>query len=282
VNGSTVTVAPTNSLGQTFDVQTYIFATTPPPPAAPTGLAATAGNAQVSLSWTASSGATSYTVKRGTTTGGPYTDFNPNPTTTTTSFTDTSVVNGTTYFYVVTASNAGGESANSSEISATPAAAPPTSLTFSPDADTYVSQGNAATAHGGNSTLQADNSVRQVFLRFTVSGLPTGARVASAKLRLFASNGSPTGGTVNSLSNITWSEATTTWNNRPTIDGPVVGTVGSAPLNTTVVVDVTPAITGNGTYSLAITSTSSDAVVYASKELTTVANRPKLVVTLAP
>ena len=40
-------------------------------PAAPTGLAATAGNAQVGLSWNASSGATSYNVKRATVSGGP-------------------------------------------------------------------------------------------------------------------------------------------------------------------------------------------------------------------
>ena len=42
-------------------------------PAAPTNLAATAGNQQASLTWTASSGATSYNVKRGTASGGPYT-----------------------------------------------------------------------------------------------------------------------------------------------------------------------------------------------------------------
>src|SRR5579862_5008625 len=42
-------------------------------PPAPTTLAATAGNQQISLTWTASSGATSYNVKRSTTTGGPYT-----------------------------------------------------------------------------------------------------------------------------------------------------------------------------------------------------------------
>ena len=44
-----------------------------PPPQPPTGLVATPGNAQVSLSWTASSGATSYNVKRSTVSGGPYT-----------------------------------------------------------------------------------------------------------------------------------------------------------------------------------------------------------------
>ncbi|HKV05491.1 MAG TPA: glycoside hydrolase family 44 protein [Candidatus Acidoferrales bacterium] len=87
------------------------------PPAAPTGLAAAAGNAQVSLTWNASAGATSYNAKRATMTGGPYTVIS-SPTTT--SFTDTGVTNGTTYFYVVSAVNSSGESANSSEVSAMP------------------------------------------------------------------------------------------------------------------------------------------------------------------
>ena len=91
------------------------------PPAAPTGLIATGGNAQVSLSWTASSGATSYHLKRSTTTGGPYTQVSAP---TTTSFTDTGLTNGTTYFYVVSALNAVGESANSAQASATPANTP--------------------------------------------------------------------------------------------------------------------------------------------------------------
>ena len=43
------------------------------PPAAPTNVTATAGNGQVTLGWTASSGATSYNVKQSTTSGGPYT-----------------------------------------------------------------------------------------------------------------------------------------------------------------------------------------------------------------
>ena len=90
------------------------------PPAAPTGLQATAGNAQVSLTWTASAGATSYHVKRSTTNGGPYTQV---AAPTTTSDTDTGLTNGTTYYYVVSALNAAGESANSSQASATPVAA---------------------------------------------------------------------------------------------------------------------------------------------------------------
>jgi hypothetical protein len=97
------------------------------PPATPTGLTATAGNAQVSLSWNASSGATSYHVKRGTTSGGPYTQIGAPAST---SYSDTTVTNGTPYYYVVSAVNSSGESANSSEVSATPVAPPavPTGL----------------------------------------------------------------------------------------------------------------------------------------------------------
>jgi fibronectin type 3 domain-containing protein len=90
------------------------------PPAAPTGLQATAGNSQVSLTWTASVGATSYHVKRSTISGGPYTQV---AAPTTTSDTDSGLTNGTTYFYVVSALNTAGESANSSQASATPVGA---------------------------------------------------------------------------------------------------------------------------------------------------------------
>jgi len=91
----------------------------PPPPAAPTGLQATAGNAQISLTWTASSGATSYHVKRSTTNGSGYTQI---AAPTATNFTDAGLTNGTTYYYVVSALNAAGEGANSSQASAMPAA----------------------------------------------------------------------------------------------------------------------------------------------------------------
>jgi fibronectin type 3 domain-containing protein len=89
--------------------------------AAPTNLTATAGNQQASLTWTASSGATSYYVKRGTVSGGPYTtEGTPAGTT----YADTRLTNGTAYYYVVTAVDATGESGNSNQASATPTAAP--------------------------------------------------------------------------------------------------------------------------------------------------------------
>lgn len=87
-------------------------------PSVPTGLSATAGNAQVSLSWTASSGASSYNVLRSTTSGSGYASIASGVTTT--SYTNTGLTNGTTYFYVVQAVNSTGTSGNSTQASATP------------------------------------------------------------------------------------------------------------------------------------------------------------------
>ena len=77
----------------------------PGPASAPAGLSATAGNAQVSLSWNASLGATNYNVKRSTASGGPYTTV---ASLTGTSYADTGLANGTTYYYVVSALSAPG------------------------------------------------------------------------------------------------------------------------------------------------------------------------------
>jgi fibronectin type 3 domain-containing protein len=99
-----------------------VTVTVPPSaPAAPTQLAATAGNAQVALSWTASSGAATYNVYRGTAAGAEGTTAVATGITTVT-HTDTGLTNGTTYFYKVAAVNTGGASTLSNEASAKPAA----------------------------------------------------------------------------------------------------------------------------------------------------------------
>jgi hypothetical protein len=105
--------------------------------APPAGLTATGQNGQVSLSWLGSVGATGYHVKRANINGGPYetVDCLSATGTGTFTFTDTGLTNGTTYYYTVSAAytagpNAGGESANSVQASATPQGvlAPPTGL----------------------------------------------------------------------------------------------------------------------------------------------------------
>ena len=86
-------------------------------PTVPAGLNAIPANAQVTLTWSASAGATSYAIKRGTSSGNENTTV---ATTTNLTYADTNLVNGTMYFYVVTAAGPGGTSPNSSEVSATP------------------------------------------------------------------------------------------------------------------------------------------------------------------
>jgi hypothetical protein len=94
------------------------------PPAAPTGLSATAGVGKVTLDWADNAepegDLQGYNVYRSTAHGGPYTKINgallPSS-----NYPDSAVVNGTTYYYVVTAvDTVGSESSDSNEASATP------------------------------------------------------------------------------------------------------------------------------------------------------------------
>jgi len=87
-------------------------------PAAPAALLAGPGENVVSLRWQPSFGAASYTVKRATSSGGAYSTLASGISAS--SYTDTSVANGTTYYYIVTATNSAGTSGNSPEDSATP------------------------------------------------------------------------------------------------------------------------------------------------------------------
>jgi lysophospholipase L1-like esterase len=84
---------------------------------APKGLSASASNSVVSLSWSALIGATNYYIKRATVSGGPYTTIATN---TLTTYSDTTVLNGVSYYYVVSAALGTGESADSAEVRAVP------------------------------------------------------------------------------------------------------------------------------------------------------------------
>ncbi|MGO9230350.1 MAG: SBBP repeat-containing protein, partial [Bryobacteraceae bacterium] len=120
----------------------------PSAPSAPTGLTATAGNSTVVLSWNASSGATSYNVYRGTTTGGESMTAIVTSITSV-SYSDTGLTNGTKYYYKVAAVNSGGTSALSAEASATPqvgAASPPVNVSVTPSSGTATTQAFVFTA----------------------------------------------------------------------------------------------------------------------------------------
>ena len=101
----------------------------PPPLPAPTGLFNVAGDKVVHLGWSPVAVATGYNVKRSITSGGPYVTIATGVSDT--NYSDKTVVNGTRYYYIVTAVDGARESANSNETNAKPLATPlaPTGLT---------------------------------------------------------------------------------------------------------------------------------------------------------
>jgi fibronectin type 3 domain-containing protein len=150
------------------------------PQGIPGSLVATAGTGSVALTWSAAAGVSSYVVKRGTVTGGPYTTLTSGASLA--GYTDTAVVNGTQYFYVVAGLNSSGVGANSAEAAATPLA-PPANLT--------------ATAGNGNITLNwsaAAGATAYTIKRATTSGaetvLATGVSTTNYK-DTTAANGTP-------------------------------------------------------------------------------------------
>ena len=119
LSGSPFTTDGTSSLLVDW-VRVYSLPSGGSAPSAPTNLTATPGNAQVSLSWTASSGATSYNIYRGTSSGNESTTVATGVTST--SYTNTGLTNGTMYYYRITATNSSGTSGYSNEATATPTA----------------------------------------------------------------------------------------------------------------------------------------------------------------
>ncbi|HWD90864.1 MAG TPA: DUF5703 domain-containing protein [Verrucomicrobiae bacterium] len=124
------------------------------PPPAPTALSAAPGNVQVALSWSGSGTAASYNVKRSLVNNGTYSIVATNVRST--SYTDTNVVNETKYFYVVSAVNALGQSANSAQASAVPTPTIASASSDNPPNETAAMafDGSTATkwfnANGGN------------------------------------------------------------------------------------------------------------------------------------
>ena len=109
-------LSPNGGWGNIAELEFYGFLASVP---VPTGFAAAADDAQVSLTWTATAGVTGYKISRATTSGGSYT---PLATTAATNLLDTGVTNGSTYYYVIAGLNTGLESPASSPVSARPSA----------------------------------------------------------------------------------------------------------------------------------------------------------------
>ncbi len=101
-----------------------------PAPGAPTGISVTGGVSQATVSWTAVAGAASYNIYYDTASGViPTGDKVTKITGATSGYAVTGLLNGTRYYFVVSAVNAGGESAVSSEVNVTPQVPAPSAPT---------------------------------------------------------------------------------------------------------------------------------------------------------
>ena len=96
------------------DFTVVALATNNSPPDVPSNLTVTAADTSNSLNWNPAYGATSYRVKRSTTSGGTYVTL-ASPLTT--NYQDTTAANRTTYYYQISAVNSFGESLSSSAVS---------------------------------------------------------------------------------------------------------------------------------------------------------------------
>jgi fibronectin type 3 domain-containing protein len=122
-------VTAVNAVGESaasVQVAATTLAAVPAPtaPAAPSGLSATGGAKQETISWTPVSGAASYNLYWSTTPG-VTTSTGTRIAAVSSPYVQTNLTAGTTYYYVVTAVNSVGESAASAQASAATNAAPP-------------------------------------------------------------------------------------------------------------------------------------------------------------
>jgi fibronectin type 3 domain-containing protein len=246
--------------------------TTTPFLPSPSTLAANVAN-QISLSWPAAAGASSYSVMRSYVSGGPYTVIRTGLTNT--SCNDTVFFTGATYYYVVVAVDAGGQSPNSPEASVTPS-----TLGLEPTDDANVEDGSSAASNFGDmATLKVKNQgpnttfTRITYLKFNVQPL-TNAQSVKLKLTPYQVDGSAVTNAFELLTDDSWTETAITWNNQPVASGVIITNV---PGSTWVagapsLVDVTPWVLGqatnDGVVSFRITDPNTNAILigFASKE----------------
>ncbi len=115
------------------------------------------------------------------------------------------------------------------------------------------------------------------YLRFSINGLS--GTVKKATLRVYANSSSSTGYAIRSVADNTWGESTITYSNAPAFSSTALGSMSSFSTGAWTTVDITPYITGNGTYSIALTTAGAQ-INLASRE--SGANAPQLVITYGP
>jgi PKD repeat protein/glucose/arabinose dehydrogenase len=149
-------------------------------------------------------------------------------------------------------------------------------LTFAPEADTRAEATHPTTNFGTETIVRTDDNVES-YLRFQVAGVA--GKVTAAKLRLRAVTESIDGPILRGVGN-SWSETGLTWQNRPAPSTATVSDAGPIDPGDWVEWDVTPLVAADGAVSFHLSQSIDDGVNFHSREASTPANRPQLLVTV--
>jgi PKD repeat protein len=179
-----------------------------------------------------------------------------------------------TYTVTLTATNATGSDTATKQVTVSSGGPPAAGVTLV--ADVKANLASPDKNYGSDATIRVKSGEYESFLRFTVSGLS--GSVTGASLRLKAvTQANQNGGIVYSMGSTlrdgstTWLETNITWNTRPLTGFTQLATVGPVDpaVNGGVVTVPLPASAfagGNGTYNLALKTSSTSSAYYASKE----------------
>ncbi|MGZ6951935.1 MAG: PKD domain-containing protein [Acidimicrobiia bacterium] len=254
-----------SNAGGPSSVTNTVAVADPPPPTANFGFAAAASPPlTINFTDTSSGGPTSWAW-----------DFDNDGTT------DSTVQNpshtfpaASTYSVKLTVDNGFGPSSITKSVTVSDQ---PVITTLNPVADSYVSWSSPTKNYATYTDLKvlANNGSYEYhpYFQFNVSGL-AGAPT-SAKLRLYVTDGGPSGG--NWFSPLgSWTETGINWNNAPPLTGTPFASVGTTTAGQWIEIDVTAQVTGNGAFTFAATSPSTNTVTFASRES---AFAPQLVIT---
>ena len=159
-------------------------------------------------------------------------------------------------------------------------AAVASNLVFTPTADAYVRARFPASTKGSDIVLKVEGDpIVRSYIRFSVTGIPEGGVVRTARLRLFALGTHPVGISVHGgVPADAWSEATISYENAPAFDPTPIDSSGRITTSGSwVELVVTSLVTGNGPVDLVIATTSGRPLQFSSREADE-GLRPQLVV----
>jgi PKD repeat protein len=250
----TAKLTASNTGGGTSATRTISVSSAPVAPTASFSQSATSGTAPLNVSFT------------DTSTGVPTSwawDFGDGATSTSQSPSHTFTANGV-YTVGLTATNGQGSDSTTHTVTVSDAPPPPTTVPL--DADAYFNTSSPTKNYATATVLKLHNPTTAEYrpiVRFTLSGL-SGAPT-SVKIRLFVVDGSVDCGSWYLVDN-SWTETGVNWNNKPVVSGSPAATAGACTTGAWVDVDVTSAISGNGTYSFEATSGATNTAEFSSRE----------------